>query len=114
MTQRRPSWWLSFSDPNLPEGEQFLGACIITAPDFGTAVKLAHLLESNPGGEVLGSEIPADTSPFIEDHWRRRILSEAECAELDQHIQEVCSAAARRASEAESDEKAAQMEDDVV
>ena len=94
-----PSWWLSFADGSLPKGEQFLGVCIVTASDFRTAIQRAHLLGCNPGGEVKGVKIFADTAPFIEDKWRRRILTKEECAELDQQIQAVCSHAARRAQE---------------
>ena len=94
-----PSWWLSFVDGDRPKDEQFLGVCVVTAPDFGTAVQRAHLLGCNPGGEVQGVEIPMDTAPFIEDKWRRRVLTREECAEFDKHVQAVCPHAARRARE---------------
>lgn len=45
-------WWLSFCDPARPAGQQFLGACIVEAVDEITAVKVAHALGINPGGEV--------------------------------------------------------------
>lgn len=45
-------WWLSFADPDRPTGQQFLGACIVRAVDEISAVKVAHALGINPGGEV--------------------------------------------------------------
>ena len=96
MNQPSPSWWISFVDP---KPDRFLGACIVTGTDFVDAAKRAGKLGCNPGGAAQGHEIPADTAPFIEDRWRRRLLSKPEVEELDEHIQSVCSAAARRAQE---------------
>ena len=47
-------WWLSFADPTLPVGQQFLGVAIVPAPSFLAAVTVAHQLGCNPGGEVMG------------------------------------------------------------
>jgi hypothetical protein len=91
------SWWLSFADADRPESEQFLGACIVTGDSLSEALQRSYLLECNPGGEVRVIRIAADTAPYIEDKWRRRILTRVECIELDQHLQEVCAAAAERA-----------------
>ena len=51
-------WWLSFADPHLPKGQQFLGVAIVEAPDFIFACRLAKTLGCNPGGEVRGWEVP--------------------------------------------------------
>ncbi len=49
------TWWLSFCDPQRPEGSQCLGVAIITeAGGFVDAVDRAHRLGANPGGEVQG------------------------------------------------------------
>lgn len=50
-------WWLSFADPDKPEGEQFLGVTIVEAPTILEAIRTAHRLGANPGGEVLAIEI---------------------------------------------------------
>ncbi len=50
-------WWLSFCDPDAPTGEQFLGACIVDAVDEITAVRVAHILGINPGGEVAFQDL---------------------------------------------------------
>jgi hypothetical protein len=46
--------WLSFCDDELPKGSQFLGVCIVEAHNFVDAVRKAHALDINPGGEVRG------------------------------------------------------------
>jgi hypothetical protein len=50
-------WWLSFAD------EHFLGAVVIRARGFVSAVELTRLLGINPGGEVKGAELPASIEP---------------------------------------------------
>lgn len=71
--------WLSFADPNRPEGEQYLGAVIIDAPDFLTAVKLTHWMQINPGGEVVefGCD-PAKLEERVSASHRGRLLSRAD------------------------------------
>lgn len=79
----RKVFWLSFCDADRPKGTQFLGACLIDVtaaeadnaeievllkfpfaePDsewLAAAVKKAHRLGCNPGGEVASLEIPLD------------------------------------------------------
>jgi hypothetical protein len=53
-------WWLSFCDPDKPEGTQFIGACIVEADDIIAATMLAHCLGINPGGEVAGVAFDRD------------------------------------------------------
>lgn len=81
------SWWLSFADGDLPKGQQFLGACIVRAPNFGAAVGMAHLIGCNPGGEAQGAQIPDDVSPLVEEQWRHRLLDQTECETLDALIE---------------------------
>lgn len=76
-------FWLSFCDGSRPTGQQFLGACLVsvTAEDAGlsavdvalsfpfaqpgaewlaAAIRKAHELGCNPGGEVASAEVSAD------------------------------------------------------
>jgi hypothetical protein len=69
-------WWLSFADGNLPKGTQFLGAAVVEACGMAGAAFEAHRLGINPGGEVLGIEIPDKGVP-PESH-RNRLLSREE------------------------------------
>lgn len=55
--------WLSFADPKLPQGTQFLGVAIVKAKGFMHAVTRAHDLGVNPGGEVAGYPCPPDWEP---------------------------------------------------
>lgn len=45
-------WWLSFTDPSRPVGDQFLGVAIVYAPGNVHAIQMAHFLGINPGGQV--------------------------------------------------------------
>lgn len=58
---RRLKWWLSFADGRKPKGQQFLGVCIVEGATFIAAIKAAHILGLNPGGEVQAQELPADS-----------------------------------------------------
>lgn len=74
-------WWLSFADPDLPTGSQFLGALVIPAAGYMLALSLASLLGLNPGGEVQGvGPLPLWA---IDSKWHGRLLSRAEVDELD-------------------------------
>lgn len=67
-------WWLSFCDAHLPKGTQFLGVAIVFAHDMVGAVKVAHALGINPGGQVLGA-------PFVgipPEKYRERSLTREE------------------------------------
>lgn len=77
-------YWLSFADPDLPEGTQFLGAVIVYASDFITAIKVSHHLKINPGGEVQGMPIPVEKK--IPSKWIECLLSKEECEEFDREM----------------------------
>ena len=47
-------WWLWFTK----EGEGFVGGCYVRGVDIGEAVTQAHRAGCNPGGQVMGVEIP--------------------------------------------------------
>jgi hypothetical protein len=48
-------WWLSFSG----DDSGFLGVCIVEAFGMASAVRKAHQLGINPGGEVVGCQVSA-------------------------------------------------------
>lgn len=48
-------FWLSFSGPDGPRG-----VCLVEEKDFLSAIDKSHQLGVNPGGEVLGEELPDD------------------------------------------------------
>lgn len=65
------SWyWLSFADPDLPAGQQFLGACLVQAPGPTLALALSHRLKINPGGCVRTFALPEE--PDVK--WPRNTL----------------------------------------
>ena len=70
-------WWLSFVDPGLAVGSQFLGACIVRAYGMGDACRVAHLLGINPGGAVHGLPAPEGLEP--PPKWAARLLTARDC-----------------------------------
>lgn len=72
-------WWLSFADGNLPEGEQFLGVAIVPGGGIMEAVLNAKFLGCNPGGEVMGIQIPDEHVPH--ERYRHRLLSKQDLEE---------------------------------
>lgn len=75
-------FWLSFCNPKKPKGTQFLGACIVEAISFIQAVKVAHIIGCNPGGEVKGVPIPNNLK--IPSKWINTLLKYEECQQLDE------------------------------
>jgi len=82
------SYWLSFVDPDLPEGSRFLGVSIVRAEHPKMAVPNAWGLGCNPGGEVMIFPIPQHLESRIEDAYRNRVLSREECGALDIRLTE--------------------------
>lgn len=74
--------WMSFCDPDKPEGTQFLGVAIVEAFDLGEAMTIAWRRGCNPGGEVGSFEIPADKHDQIPDELRHVLLSKGDLIEL--------------------------------
>jgi hypothetical protein len=76
---------LSFADPDRPRGTQFLGACIVEAMHFVEAIKIAHVLGINPGGEVKSQGWEFDDPAKIEFIRERanKLMSRQECADFD-------------------------------
>lgn len=59
-------FYLSFSDPDRPKGQQFLGATIIEADNCVFATSKAWKLGLNPGGQVAFVEL-SDFDPTDKD-----------------------------------------------
>ena len=59
-------YWLSFCDPDLPNGQQFLGVALVPAEDFIDAIQRSRRLGCNPGGEVRVMELPRGFNPPLE------------------------------------------------
>jgi len=57
-----PLWWLSFADPDKPEGQRFIGVAVVPCDTdtISRAADTAWKLGCNPGGEVLGMRLPDD------------------------------------------------------
>lgn len=66
-------WWLSFVDPEKPDGQRFLGVAIVEGSGVASASIKAHELGVNPGGAVKGIPLTGDALPSAE--LRNRLLS---------------------------------------
>ena len=73
-------WWLSFCDPEKPEGSQFLGVSVVQGYNIIDVVDTSWKLGCNPGGEVLCIE--TDISDIPEDK-RNMFLTLASLKELN-------------------------------
>lgn len=82
-TYPRMAFWLSFADNSRPEGQRFLGGCLIDdAVNFVDAWEQSHRLKANPGNcEVRGSG-PIDPEDIPEGYPRNRFISKAEMESL--------------------------------
>ena len=80
-TQPPHFWYLSFADPEKPEGQQWLGACAVQANGFLDAVCAATLHGCNPGGQAIGWDL-GDWAPVPAD-FMNRVLSLDDLAEAD-------------------------------
>lgn len=80
-----PWWWLSFVDGDRPTGSQFLGVAIVRGFDIGSASMEAHSKGCNPGGQVMGVEIPEDFA--LPDGFTDRLLTKEECAAFDRAVE---------------------------
>lgn len=78
-------WWLSFVDPDRPEGEKFLGACVVQAHGPVTAGIESHAQKCNPGGQVASLPFPEHVDA---SSWANTLLSHAECYLFDRWLYE--------------------------
>jgi len=78
-------WWLSFVDDSDPSKERapHLGCCLVEAKGMLEAVKEAHRLEINPGGQVRGIEMPdsEEARAEVESLGMNRLISPKELHE---------------------------------
>lgn len=71
--------WMSFCDSDKSKGNQFLGVVITKALGFAHALKKAHSLGINPGGEVKSQSIDPDK---IKIEYFDRLLSQKDLVEV--------------------------------
>jgi hypothetical protein len=78
-------YWLSFADAQKPKGSQFLGARIIEGVTLMAAIKAAHIMGLNPGGEVqaVAFQVLDEKGEAIMKNWKESLLTEAQCEALD-------------------------------
>ena len=74
-------WWLSFVDPDRPDGQRFLGVAIVEGYGIGSASRHARELGANPGGEVHADQLTGDAIPPAE--YRNRLLSKSDLEDAD-------------------------------
>ncbi len=67
-------WYLSFADTGRPEGTQWLGACYVNGINIVDAARAAHALGCNPGGQIMGGELPDEI--VIPEKWVGKLLNE--------------------------------------
>jgi hypothetical protein len=83
MTSR---WWLSFCDPDKAEGSQFLGVAIVEGANLVQATSSAWRHKCNPGGEILGVQLPHAT--HVSTNMMNRLLTRNEAEALDKNLRE--------------------------
>lgn len=80
-------WWLSFADGAKPKGFTFLGVVIVEAFGFVDAIQKSHDLGINPGGEIQGFLVPADSHPVA---LHNRLLQRDELEDIGVSSTEAC------------------------
>lgn len=84
-------FYLSFCDPEKPEGQQFVGATIVEAENERAALARSWMLKINPGGEGMFIElnfVSADDIPPEARHYLDRLVPrEAVLAEGGRHLE---------------------------
>jgi hypothetical protein len=98
----RRTLWLSFSDPALPKGEQFLGVVVVDVteadaaeaqalkpdmeptrgPWIAAAIRAAWRAQVNPGGEVQSMDITEGPADLVAKIPRLTRLSKADLDQL--------------------------------
>lgn len=89
MSSKKTLHWLSFCDPELPNGSQFWGVCIIDQADFCLAIRAANFLEINPGGEVQGVSFDGDKLK-VPEKYMNKLMQMPEISELEKFWSENC------------------------
>jgi hypothetical protein len=83
-----PIYWLSFRDPDLPEGSQFLGAAIVEAQTFRLALARSWTLGYNPGGEIAVHIVDPKNEDAVADLPRDQLLSREQAEALLEKFKE--------------------------
>lgn len=78
-------YWLSFCDSSLPEGEQFLGGCIIAAESGEEAMRKAWKQHCNPGGEVAIVEITPEYEHNVANFKTNHLYTSAELKDMGEY-----------------------------
>lgn len=76
-------YWLSFCNPDLSAGSQFLGVSIVWGTDYPDAISNAWRLKCNPGGEIMGELLPEIEGVEIPIQYINRLLTRSECDDLN-------------------------------
>lgn len=77
---------MSFVDHERPQGQKYLGSCVVDGEDLENATKNAWRIGCNPGGEILSVEVPE----YLRiDKWMNRLLTEQEVREMDKELIEI-------------------------
>jgi hypothetical protein len=76
-------WWMSFADPEMPKGRQFLGGLLIEADDEHEMLLRSHALGLNPGGEISFFRVPPQFEERVTPDLTYRLLSREECERID-------------------------------
>jgi hypothetical protein len=83
----RGFYFLSFADEARPEGNDWLGACIVHALDFEDALHEAKAQGVNPGGAVRGGMLPEFAVPLAKPYLGR-LLTREEVEAFDRSVAE--------------------------
>lgn len=80
------TWYLSFADPDLPKGTQFLGGAYIEmyTDNIALASTRAWELGINPGGEMMGLPMPGHG--FVPRRYLNQLLSKAALDAMDTEL----------------------------
>jgi hypothetical protein len=79
-------YWLSFVDNDRPEGDRFIGGCMVEEASEWQALTITHVLGINPGGEVAIVAIDAAHEPgMLEKFQINRLYSKAEIQAMGEY-----------------------------
>lgn len=76
------TYYMSFVDPDLPEGHRWLGACLVKAEDHADATRKSWIAGCNPGGEILFVE--PEREPNMK--WFYRLLNKDHLMEMGAEV----------------------------
>lgn len=76
-------WWLSFAAE-----DGFRGACQVWAPSYMLAIREAHRLGCNPGGEVKGMDLDPTAVRFVDEKYIGVLMNEHDCEIFDALMEE--------------------------